>query len=457
MRCFACCLPEFGARKGTVHDLRSVQVLFSTRHDKPFLYALQRGCLYQPCQCQYRRTGQWSGFVFGSTACYSTQLIPTGIQCHTASHTWKLIFEHNHRLHEVILSACSFQEEEVWKTQLRERTGCETHNFVEGQTTLQEMFSSLSLEIKSLGPVFGHADSLVRRMSVHRAATLGAKTNLTQVIIKNTQAQKPLDTSAAFSPGQMARSHSTLSANHIPTLAPRRAERMRLETVLEEVWTKDVLPFPGMSIRSVENQIRASANSVMRKLSMASIASNFSRRSPSFSSMSNTRSEDSYGSRVHGLSQGNLRAAPVTGRRPAPAVVDFHNAPAAFLPTDFELQDTRPSSRRRRLANRAGGGERSTEKPTPARPKRTRRISSHFNSLPRSESTVRVTARSTSDGSNATVLRGPEPTIDAEQNHENKKPKRKSDRVGGGSGRAMGATQSKEFLKSKSRIFKFWV
>lgn len=322
---------------------------------------------------------------------------------------------------------------------------------------MQEMFSCLTLDIKSLGPVFGHADSLVRRMSVHRAATLGAKTNLTQVIIKNTQAQKPLDSHPTFSPGVVTRSQSLLSSNHIPTLAPRRAERIRLETALEEVWTKDVLPFPGMSNRRVENQIRASANSVMRKLSMASIASNFSRRSPSFSSMSNTRSEDSYGSRVHRVSHGNLRAAPVLDRRPAPAVVDFHNAPAAFLPTDFELQDMRPSSRRRRLASRAGGAERSTEKLTPVRPKRTRRLSSHIINLPRSESSARVTARSTSDGSNTTNLRGSEPSIDFTRSQESEKLKRKGDRESGGSGRGISvATPSKKFLKSKSRIFRFW-
>ncbi|KAF9691985.1 hypothetical protein EKO04_009990 [Ascochyta lentis] len=379
-----------------------------------------------------------------------------GIQCHTASHTWKFVFEHNHRLNEIILSACSPQEETVWKTQLRERIVCETHDFVEGQSNMQEIISCLSLDIKSLGPVFGHADSLVRRMSVHRAATLGAKINLTQVIIKNTQAQKPLDAHLTFSPGVVTRSQSLLSSNRIPTLAPRRTERIRLETALEDVWTKDVLPFPGLSNRRVEHQIRASANSVMRKLSMASIASNFSRRSPSFSSMSNSRSEDSHGSRVHRVSQGNLRAAPVSGRRPAPAVVDFHNAPAAFLPTDFELQDTRPSSRRRRLVNRAGGTETPSEKTIPPRPKRTRRLSSHIISLPRIESSARVNARSTSHGSNATVLRRPEPAVDLNKSQENEQLKRKGD--SGSSRRGIfGATPSKKFTKSKSRIFKFWV
>ncbi|UPX13203.1 uncharacterized protein EKO05_0003725 [Ascochyta rabiei] len=88
-----------------------------------------------------------------------------GIQCHTAFHTWKFVFEHNHRLHEIIMTACSPQEEAAWKMQLHERIVCETHDFVEGQSTMQEMFSCLSLDIKSLGQVFGHADSLVRRMS----------------------------------------------------------------------------------------------------------------------------------------------------------------------------------------------------------------------------------------------------------------------------------------------------
>lgn len=377
-----------------------------------------------------------------------------GVQCHTATHTWKLVFEHSHRLHEIILSACSTTEEDVWKTQLRERIVCETHNFVEGQSTMHEMFSSLSLEIKSLGPVFGHADSLVRRMSVHRAATLGAKNNTSQVIIKNTQAQKSLDAPPTFSPSTVTRSQSLMSANHVPTLAPRRAERLRLETILEDVWTKDMLPFPGMSNRRVENQIRASANSVMRKLSMASIASNFSRRSPSFSSMSNTRSDDSFGSRVHKMSQGNLRARSANDRRPAPAVVDFHTAPAAFLPTDFEIEDARPSSRRRRLANRAAGNERSSDKNTPGRPKRVRRLSTHMMSLPRSESTARIATRSTSYGSTSTVQRPSEVLADIGPNCENERHKRKETRE---RSPRQDAPPSKKFLKSKSRIFKFWI
>ena len=377
-----------------------------------------------------------------------------GLQCHTAPNTWKLVFEHKHRLHEIILSACSSQEEDVWKTQLRQRITCETQDFVEGQPTMQEMFSCLMLDVKSLGPVFGHADSMVRRMSVHRAATLGAKTNLSQVIIKNTQAEKLQQSPPTFSPGVVARSQSLLSSNHIPTLAPRRAERIRLENAMEDVWTKDALPFPGMSNRRVEDQIRASANSVMRKLSMASIASNFSRRSPSFSSMSNSRSEDSYGSRVHKVSQGNLRAHPAKSRRPTPAVVDFHNAPAAFLPVDFELEDTRPIGRSRRAGPR-GGGQWSSDSSVSGRPKRTRRLSTHIIRLPRSESNARLTARASSNGSNATVLHVLDPPRDVGMSPENGKPNEK-DRDRTTRAGHFASMPMKKFSKSKSRIFKFW-
>ncbi|KAF2853415.1 hypothetical protein T440DRAFT_476683 [Plenodomus tracheiphilus IPT5] len=352
-----------------------------------------------------------------------------GVQCHTAPHTWKFVFEHGHRLHEIMLSGCTVLEEEVWKKQLRERIVYETHDFVEGQSTMQDMFTSLSLDIKSLGPVFGHANSIVRQLP---------------------------DTPPTFSPSMVTRSQSHMSSNLVPTLAPRRAERIRLETVLEDVWTKEALPFPGMSNRRVENQIRASANSVMRKLSMASIASNFSRRSPSFSSVSNARSEDSYGSRVRKKSQVNLRPQSAAERQPAPAVVDFHNAPAAFLPTDFELQDIRPVSRRRRLANRAVGAERSSDKSPPNKPKKVRRLSAHMISLPRSESNARVAERTTSRGSGSTVLRAPEALEDFAWPKNGDKEKRKGERRSDAKAVSTPTAASQKFLKSKSRIFKFW-
>ncbi|KAF2494069.1 hypothetical protein BU16DRAFT_528226 [Lophium mytilinum] len=273
-----------------------------------------------------------------------------GLQCHTAQHTWKLVFEQDHRIFDVILSACTAREEETWKHNLQERISAETHDLTEESPATRDTYSSLCLDIRSIGPVFGSEENLRRRMSVHRAATMGPKCNSNQVIIQGTQAQKIQEPSQSTVSLPVARSKSHLSSHFIPTLAPRRGERTRLETVIEDVWTKDLLPFPGMAPRRAENPLRASANSVMRKLSMASIASNFSRRSPSFTSLSHTRSEESF-SGLPGPPGGMRAKSALSVRRPAPALVDFHNAPAAFLPTDFELQD-KTASRQRRFGHK---------------------------------------------------------------------------------------------------------
>jgi hypothetical protein len=60
-------------------------------------------------------------------------------------------------------------------------------------------------------------------------------------------------------------------------LAPSRDQRIKLELLLSDVWSREVLPFPGMT--------RPTASSIMRKLSVASITSNFSKRSGSLASL----------------------------------------------------------------------------------------------------------------------------------------------------------------------------
>lgn len=61
---------------------------------------------------------------------------------------------------------------------------------------------------------------------------------------------------------------------------------MRLENLISDVWTREILPFPGMTSRTrSEHLVRASASSMMRKLSVASIASNFTKRSGSYISL----------------------------------------------------------------------------------------------------------------------------------------------------------------------------
>ncbi|KAL1630520.1 hypothetical protein SLS56_004794 [Neofusicoccum ribis] len=289
-----------------------------------------------------------------------------GLQCHTAPFTWKLLFESGQRLYEVILSACSAEEEEVWKTNLRSRVAAENNDLFEGRSSVQDVFSSLSLDLKSIGTTFGQTSNFTRRLSIRRAATLGPKVHPLQVIIKNTQAQKRSDSAHSTASLPVGRSQSQLSsATIIPTLAPRRGERIRLETAISDVWTKDTLPYPGMGPRRGDNPIRASANSVMRKLSMASITSNFSRRSDfskrsgSYASLSQLRREEAGRSRPR-------RKTPTSAMRRSVSVpgikVDFHSAPTAFLPADFELVTPLNDSKGRRRSNRAYLSERGNER-----------------------------------------------------------------------------------------------
>jgi hypothetical protein len=129
---------------------------------------------------------------------------------------------------------------------------------------------------------------VARRISIHRATTVGPNTGLCQVIIKNTNAFKDSTSSVHIN-----RSQSLLTTNRIPIIASTRGERIRLESLLADVWTRDILPYPGMSGRArSEHLVRASASSMMRKLSVASIASNFTKRSGSITSLQKTTDDD---------------------------------------------------------------------------------------------------------------------------------------------------------------------
>jgi hypothetical protein len=118
-------------------------------------------------------------------------------------------------------------------------------------------------------------------MSIHRAMTVGPMSGMCQVIIKNTNAFKDSVSSTTIN-----RSQSLLTTNRTPILAPPRADRIRLEALLADVWTRDILPYPGMTGRArSEHLVRTSASSMMRKLSVASITSNFTKRSGSIASL----------------------------------------------------------------------------------------------------------------------------------------------------------------------------
>ncbi|TRX97685.1 hypothetical protein FHL15_001440 [Xylaria flabelliformis] len=133
--------------------------------------------------------------------------------------------------------------------------------------------------------------SVARRLSIHRATTIGPKSSLCQVVLRNTSIVQ--DNTSTDQPSSINRSQSLLTTNsRIPVLAPARAERARLEALLADVWSRKALPYPGITSRSRnEHRVRSSASTMMRKLSAASLTNPFSKRSASTSSLLHT--EDS--------------------------------------------------------------------------------------------------------------------------------------------------------------------
>jgi hypothetical protein len=74
-----------------------------------------------------------------------------GLQCHGAPFTWKLLFECDYQLYEVIVTASSAKEELEWRTRLEQPA--------KQQQSLDDRDpdtnSSLAINMKSLGAVFG--------------------------------------------------------------------------------------------------------------------------------------------------------------------------------------------------------------------------------------------------------------------------------------------------------------
>ena len=192
----------------------------------------------------------------------------------------------------MILSACSSQEENSWKTHLLKLSTLESQKDFEDQLLSPSSYSVLLVDPKPLGNVYGQPGTLARRISIQRAGTVGGKTPVCQIFIKNTHALKDGVDQAVATDLPISRSKSLLSTNRIPILAPKRADRVRMEHDMSNVWTKDLLPYPGMSTTRGEHIIRASANSMMRKISKASVASGFSRRSTSAASQANRKFGD---------------------------------------------------------------------------------------------------------------------------------------------------------------------
>ncbi|KAG7132266.1 hypothetical protein HYQ45_009287 [Verticillium longisporum] len=100
-----------------------------------------------------------------------------GLQCHTAPFSWKIVFECDSQLYEMVMTACNPREQDEWRGRL-EQSAKECQE----QSDPNLLYSSMSLDIRSLGTVFGkpgrsRSENLVRSS----ASTMMRKLSVTSI------------------------------------------------------------------------------------------------------------------------------------------------------------------------------------------------------------------------------------------------------------------------------------
>lgn len=74
----------------------------------------------------------------------------TGLQCHNAPFSWKIVFECDYQLYEMMLTACTPREEDEWRSRLELGS-----IMIPQKQDTSDLYSSLFLNIRSLGTVYG--------------------------------------------------------------------------------------------------------------------------------------------------------------------------------------------------------------------------------------------------------------------------------------------------------------
>ena len=175
-----------------------------------------------------------------------------------------------------MLSASTAVEEKHWKTEILKCSAALAEMAKPGGTWDPHKYSFMSLELVPLNRIQYATATLARRSSMDSMA-VSRKPGAQEVIIKKTHFPHSLD-EAANPAGTEIERPNVPPARGFVTVTARRIERIRLERQITDVYTKDVLPLPGMVLGRGDLFKRGS---LMRRLSFHHAG--FNRRSVSVS------------------------------------------------------------------------------------------------------------------------------------------------------------------------------
>lgn len=204
-----------------------------------------------------------------------------GLFCYGCPFSWKIQFQMEEENYEFVLSASSAIEERLWKTETLKCSAAVAEMGRSGGTWDPRKYSLLSLSLVPLDHIQYTVSSLARRSSMDSVA-ITRRANVQPVVIKKTHFPHTMEETPNPPPeGEIERPKITVARGAI-TVTARRAERIRLERLISDAYTRDVLPMPGMILGRGDLFLRGS---IMRRLSLHAT---FAKRSSSVSITSNS-------------------------------------------------------------------------------------------------------------------------------------------------------------------------
>ena len=198
------------------------------------------------------------------------------------------MFHAEETLYEFVLCACTDLEQQCWKSELESSSARQLHRTDRNDSGPSPKPDFFHFNMEPLVDERRLEGRIRDENAINTFRERTLTTRAMRITIRNTHV--PLKTDMIGTQNSAFATHDR-SNNHVsqalPTLAPDKNFRVRMEQALSGVWTRDTLPFPAMSA-SRSGQIFRASTSIMRRLSKASITSSPSKRSASQRSHAST-------------------------------------------------------------------------------------------------------------------------------------------------------------------------
>ncbi|KAE8349602.1 Dbl homology domain-containing protein [Aspergillus coremiiformis] len=187
-----------------------------------------------------------------------------GLCCHGCFFSWKLIFQYKDNKFELVLSASSAYEEKQWKAEFL-KSAAISANIQRPVSSELRGYTFLTLDLVPLDRILRSEPPLSRTTSVHSVAISRGQSDLQHVMIKKTHSPHKAGQVARHIDGEFERPKLSLPESPI-ILTSRRQDRIRLERVISSVYTRECLPYPGMSL--AKGDILFRPGTIMRRLTV---------------------------------------------------------------------------------------------------------------------------------------------------------------------------------------------